>query len=84
MSIFIWYAQSQLQKFIIAFFFLELIKNMLVNSLMTQASIIKKLSIDLPRKSMDLFLYDRYHRHKRVNEKHNKPKANNGLILWIW
>ena len=30
MSIFIWHSQSSLQKFAIAFLFLELIKNMLV------------------------------------------------------
>ena len=30
MSIFIWYVQSRFQKFVIAFFFLELIKSMLV------------------------------------------------------
>ena len=41
MSIFIWYGQSRLQKFVIAFLFLEL-KPCWFNSFMTEFSIIKK------------------------------------------
>ena len=42
MPIFMWYGQSRLQKFVIAFLFLELIKTCWFNSFLTEVSIKKK------------------------------------------
>ena len=42
MSIFTWYGQSRLRKFVIVFLFLELIKSMLIKLFMMEVSIIKK------------------------------------------
>ena len=57
MLIFIWYGQSRLQKFVIAFLFLKLIKKLVGLALS-----------DLLCKWMNYFLYDKYLRHERVNE----------------
>ena len=63
MSVFIWYGQRRLKKFVIVFLFLELIKTCWFNSFMTEVSIIKK-----PVRWFALQINDRYLRHEWVNE----------------
>ena len=58
--------------------FLHNVTTIFFNSFMTEVLIIQKPSIDLQSKLMDLFPYDRDHRHERVKARHiflNELKA---------